>query len=95
MAPSSALPIGADRVVSEIQPAKVDPSSPGSGLLHAVLGLLAPFPSDESERYDEEILDLNIIGFIIMCVLLPCLVLEFCALSRPAVEPTLTWQTAR
>ncbi|EGO21102.1 hypothetical protein SERLADRAFT_372905 [Serpula lacrymans var. lacrymans S7.9] len=66
MAPSSALPIGAARTVSEMQPILVDPSSPSSGLLNAVLALLAPPNPDESERYDEEILDLHVIGFLII-----------------------------
>ncbi|KAJ8079157.1 Cleavage polyadenylation factor subunit clp1 [Marasmius tenuissimus] len=64
MAPSSALPIGASRSVSEMQPVLVDPSIPGSGLLNAILAVLAPFNPDENERYDEEILDLAVIGFI-------------------------------
>ena len=68
MAPSSALPIGAARVVSEMQPVPVDPSMPGSGLLNSVLGLLAPPNPDENERYDEEILDLTVTGFIFMFV---------------------------
>ncbi|KAG6860579.1 Cleavage polyadenylation factor subunit clp1 [Termitomyces sp. Mi166 len=66
MAPSSALPIGATRVVSEMQPVPVDPSKPGSGLVNAVLGVLSPPNPDENERYDEEILDLTITGFIIV-----------------------------
>ncbi|THU84917.1 Clp1-domain-containing protein [Dendrothele bispora CBS 962.96] len=66
MAPSSALPIGAARVVSEMQPVAVDPSQPGSGLLNAILAILAPFHTDERERYDEEILDLNVIGFVVV-----------------------------
>ncbi|RDB21156.1 mRNA cleavage and polyadenylation factor CLP1 [Hypsizygus marmoreus] len=66
MAPSSALPIGAARVVSEMQPVPVDPAMPGSGLLNAVLGLLAPPNPDENERYDEEILDLTVTGFLII-----------------------------
>ncbi|KAI3595166.1 pre-mrna cleavage complex ii protein clp1 [Moniliophthora roreri] len=64
MAPSSALPIGATRVISEMQPVLVDPAQPGSGLLNAILAVLAPFSPDENERYDEEILDLTVIGFI-------------------------------
>lgn len=64
MAPSSALPIGAARAVSELQPVRIDPASPGSGLLNGVLALLAPFHPDENERYDEEILDLPVIGFL-------------------------------
>lgn len=70
MAPTSALPIGFARVVSEMQPVSVDPSLPGSGLLNAVLALLAPPNPDENERYDEEILDLTVIGFLVMCVFL-------------------------
>lgn len=70
MAPSSALPIGATRVVSEMQPVQIDPSQPGSGLLNSVLALLAPPNPDENERYDEEILDLNVTGFLVVCVLL-------------------------
>ncbi|PSS31060.1 hypothetical protein PHLCEN_2v2392 [Hermanssonia centrifuga] len=66
MAPTSALPIGATRVVSEMQPLLVDPAQPGSGLYNAVLALLAPPNPDESERYDEEILDLHVVGFIVV-----------------------------
>ena len=66
MAPSSALPIGAARVVSEMQPVLVDPSLPGSGLLNSVLALLFPPNPDENERYDEELLDLPAVGFLIM-----------------------------
>jgi polyribonucleotide 5'-hydroxyl-kinase len=66
MAPSSALPIGATRVVSEMQPLVIDPASPGSGLLNGVLALLAPPAEDEAERYDEEVLDLHVIGFVVM-----------------------------
>jgi polyribonucleotide 5'-hydroxyl-kinase len=69
MAPSSALPIGAARAVSETQAVPIDPAQPGSGLLNAVLAVLAPpVNTDESERYDEEILDLPISGFIIVSV---------------------------
>lgn len=66
MAPSSALPIGAARVVSEMQPVLVDPSQPGSGLLNAVLAVLSPRNPDENERYDEELLDLTVVGFIVV-----------------------------
>jgi len=67
MAPSSALPIGAARAVSETQAVSINPALPGSGLLNAVLAVLAPpVNTDESERYDEEILDLPISGFIIV-----------------------------
>ncbi|KAF9532167.1 Clp1-domain-containing protein [Crepidotus variabilis] len=66
MAPSDALPVGARRTVSEMQPVVVDPASPGSRLLNAVLALLSPQASDESERYDEEVLDLTLVGFLII-----------------------------
>lgn len=66
MAPSSALPIGGTRIVSEMQPVLIDPAQPGSGLLNALVALLAPPHPDEAERYDEEILDLNVIGFLVM-----------------------------
>ena len=73
MAPSSALPIGAARVVSEMQPLVVDPAISGSGLYNAILAILAPPNPDESERYDEEILDLPAIGCIAMYAILPAL----------------------
>jgi len=66
MAPSSALPIGGTRILSEMQPVLIDPAQSASGLLNAVLALLAPLNSDDSERYDEEILDLNVTGFVVM-----------------------------
>jgi len=66
MAPSSALPIGAARVLSEIQPTVIDPASSTSRVLNKVLALLAPFHADENERYDEEIMDLYVIGFLII-----------------------------
>jgi len=69
MAPTSALPIGATRVVSEMQPLPVDPAQPGSGLYNAVLALLAPPNPDESERYDEEVLDLPAVGFLVVTAL--------------------------
>ncbi len=68
IAPSSALPIGATRTVSELQPVPVDPAQKGSGLLNAVLALLAPPHPDENERYDEEVLDLDVIGFLVVSV---------------------------
>ena len=71
MAPSSALPIGAARALSEMQPALIDPASSGARLLNKVLALLAPFNEDENERYDEEILDLPAVGFLVMSVS-PC-----------------------
>lgn len=66
MAPTSALPIGATRTVSEMQPIRVDPAQPGSGLYNAVLAVIAPPNPDESERYDEELLDLNVVGFAVV-----------------------------
>lgn len=68
MAPTSALPIGATRVVSEMQPLAVDPAQPGSGLYNAILAIVAPPNPDEAERYDEEILDLNVLGFVVVYV---------------------------
>ena len=67
MAPSSALPIGASRTVSELLPLHVDPSSSSSGLLNSVLALLASTAGD-GEQYDEEIADLPVQGFIIVYV---------------------------
>lgn len=67
MAPSSALPIGASRAVSELLPLHIDPSSPSSGLLNSVLALLASTAGD-GEHYDEEIVDLPVQGFIIVYV---------------------------
>ncbi|KAH9996872.1 Pre-mRNA cleavage complex II protein Clp1-domain-containing protein [Russula vinacea] len=65
MAPSSALPIGATRTVNEMQPINLDPASPGSGLLNAIVALLAlPTHPEETERYDEEVLDLPVSGFL-------------------------------
>ena len=47
MAPSSALPIGGTRILSEMQPVLIDPAQSGSGLLNAVLALLAPLNPDD------------------------------------------------
>lgn len=69
MAPSSALPIGATRTVNEMQPITLDPASPGSGLLNAIVALLSlPMHPDETERYDEEVLDLPVSGFLAVFV---------------------------
>lgn len=65
MAPSSALPIGSSRVISEMQPVVIDPSQPGSGLLHAILAVLSAHPSDVS---DENLVDVDIAGFILVYV---------------------------
>ena len=66
MAPSDALPVGATRTVSEMQPVLVNAGLPGSKLLDSVLALLSPQIPDENEHYDEEILDLTIVGFLVM-----------------------------
>jgi hypothetical protein len=68
LAPTSALPIGAARAVGEMQPLLVDPGAARSGLLNATLALLAPPAADEAERYDEEVLDLHVLGFAVVCV---------------------------
>lgn len=69
MAPSSALPIGATRTVNEMQPIPLDPASPGSGMLNAIVALLAlPTHPEETERYDEEVLDLPVSGFLAVFV---------------------------
>ncbi|EJD53335.1 cleavage/polyadenylation factor ia subunit Clp1p, partial [Auricularia subglabra TFB-10046 SS5] len=62
MAPSSALPIGGSRIVSEIQPTPVDPSLPGSGLLNAVLALLSPSPSGT----EQTLTDRDVAGFLVV-----------------------------
>ncbi|KAH9928548.1 Pre-mRNA cleavage complex II protein Clp1-domain-containing protein [Epithele typhae] len=69
MAPQSALPIGATRVVSEMQPLLVDPAKSGSGLYNAVLAVLSSPNADESERYDEEVLDLQVVGYVVITAL--------------------------
>lgn len=66
MAPSSALPIGATRTLSEMQPTLLDPASSNARLFNKVLAFLAPFNEDENERYDEEILDLAAVGFLVV-----------------------------
>ena len=59
MAPTSALPIGASRVLSEMQPVVVDPTQNGSGLLNAVLALLTPIEGTA-------VLDSDVAGFLIV-----------------------------
>lgn len=66
MAPSDALPVGATRTVSEMLPVLVNAGSPTSRLLNTVLALLSPQNPDENERYDEDILDLTVVGFLVM-----------------------------
>lgn len=92
MAPSSALPIGGTRILSEMQPVLIDPSQTGSGLLNAVLALLAPLNRDESERYDEEILDLNVTGFIVMYATFHSSLFLSDCLQRPNAERVSTFQ---
>ena len=71
MAPSSALPIGATRTVNEMHPIPLDPALASSGLLNAVVALLAPpVHPEETERYDEEVLDLQVSGFLAMFVII-------------------------
>lgn len=88
MAPSDALPVGAVRTVSEMQPVLVNPALPGSGLLNAVLALLAPTNPDENERYDEEILDLPVVGFLIVYLSLSLSALSHCIIyfDRTAID---------
>lgn len=57
LAPSSALPIGEDRKVSETHVVKVDPS--GDHLLHSVLAV-----SNADKMQEPEILETNLAGFI-------------------------------
>lgn len=68
MAPSSALPIGASRVITELQPVEVDPAN---GLLNMVLGLLPPTPQTGSKQEeegfsDEELVTTDVVGFILV-----------------------------
>lgn len=63
MAPSSALPIGAARSISEMQPVPVDPAQSGSGLLNAVLALLPPL---DGSIDDNAIVDSDVSGFIMV-----------------------------
>ncbi|KZV85518.1 Clp1-domain-containing protein [Exidia glandulosa HHB12029] len=97
MAPSSALPIGAGRMISEVQPMAVDPSMPGSGLLNAVLALLAPAPANASS--EDVLADRNVAGFVIitgidipgrkMTILAP---VTGSLAGRTALVGTLEWQ---
>lgn len=64
MAPTSALPIGASRAISEMQPVLVDPAQSGSGLLNSVLALLPP--KDEKQLEDNAIVESDIVGFLVM-----------------------------
>ncbi|KAG8947909.1 Cleavage polyadenylation factor subunit clp1 [Tulasnella sp. 419] len=68
MAPSSALPIGASRVVSEMVPTRVEPSSPG--VLNSILALLPPPPqspvSDEEAIPEDFLLSSDVVGFLLV-----------------------------
>jgi polyribonucleotide 5'-hydroxyl-kinase len=60
-----------------MQPIKIDPSARGSGLLNSVLAVLALPNPDENERYDEEVLDLNVSAFLVVyATVLPFLQIE-------------------
>jgi len=62
-APSSALPIGASRTLGEMQPIKVDPSQPGSRIVGSILAVSSLVGAPDSE---EDIVDADVIGFIVM-----------------------------
>lgn len=79
VAPSSALPIGAERAVSELQVVKLDPvnsSSDLSSLLHSILALVEPprggggpgKPDSSAEPTDDELLGASVLGFLQVCV---------------------------
>jgi len=65
-APSSALPIGASRMLGELQPVLLDLSQPGSGVVNSYLALLS---IEDSHPTDEEILDADVAGFIVITAL--------------------------
>jgi len=103
LAPSSALPIGASRVISTIQPVLVDPSSPmhQSRLLHGVLALLAPAPSTPVQDDLSQVLERNVSGFLVITaidqeqktitVLAPSTVIVD---GRVAILGSIEWQEA-
>ncbi|KAJ1026949.1 hypothetical protein NDA16_002242 [Ustilago loliicola] len=75
LAPSSALPIGASRTVTETQLVKLDPTNSAadqSSLLHSVLALIQPSrggggagqPDSSTNPTDDEIIGAPILGFI-------------------------------
>ena len=79
VAPSSALPIGAERAVSELQVVKLDPvnsSNDLSSLLHSILALVEPprggggpgKPDSSAEPTDDELLGASVLGFLQVCV---------------------------
>ena len=70
MAPSSALPIGASRVITELEPTRVNPQE--DGLLNALLALLPQPSSNPSAKdvvlSDEELLASDVSGFLLVYV---------------------------
>ncbi|KAH8826944.1 Pre-mRNA cleavage complex II protein Clp1-domain-containing protein [Flagelloscypha sp. PMI_526] len=71
MAPSSALPIGASRVLSEMQPVLIDPTQPGSGLLNAVAAIVAfppenPNTTEGTHLEENQLIDTTVAGFIVI-----------------------------
>ncbi|KAJ1018462.1 hypothetical protein NDA18_006613 [Ustilago nuda] len=75
LAPSSALPIGASRTVTETQLVKLDPTNSAAdqtSLLHSVLALIQPprggggagQPDSSSNPTDDEIIGAPILGFV-------------------------------
>lgn len=97
MAPTSALPVGASRVISEMQPVLVDPAQSGSGLLNSVIALLPQ--KDEKQLDDTAILESDVVGFLVitaidikakqMTVLSPA---PISLQGRIAITGTLEWQ---
>jgi polyribonucleotide 5'-hydroxyl-kinase len=75
LAPSSALPIGASRTVTETQLVKLDPTNSAAdqtSLLHSVLALIQPprggggagQPDSSTNPTDDEIIGAPILGFV-------------------------------
>lgn len=62
-APTSALPIGASRILGEMQPVKIDPSQPGARIVGSLLAVSSLVGVPESE---EDIVDADVIGFIVI-----------------------------
>ncbi|WFD29663.1 polynucleotide 5'-hydroxyl-kinase [Malassezia sp. CBS 17886] len=77
VAPSSALPIGAERVLSELQVVKLDPANSTSdlnSLLHTVLALVEPphggggpgQADSTTEPTDDELLGASVVGLLLV-----------------------------
>ncbi|PVG01138.1 hypothetical protein CPB86DRAFT_773489 [Serendipita vermifera] len=62
-APSSALPIGASRILGEMKPTKIDPSQPGSRIVNSILAVTT---LTEVPQLEEDIVDADIMGFIVI-----------------------------